>query len=521
MRALALSIPFLVACAAAFAASGSERAGKRLTLHLRRQVRGPDGAFAVRHERVVWDAAKTAAIVCDMWDRHWCKGATRRVAEMAPRMDELLARARASGVLVIHAPSGTMKHYRDHPARKRARAAPRAKDLPADIGKWCRRIDAEKGATWPVDQADGGCDCQPKCKTGSPWRKQIETIRIQDVDAVSDSGEEVWNLLAERGIEHVILMGVHTNMCVIGRPFGLRNLVRCGKDVVLVRDLTDTMYNSRCRPFVSHFRGTELVVEYIERHVCPTIVSTDLTGKRPLRFGEDRRPHVLFAIAEREYRTWETLPAFAADVLANACGCRVTILRAEAKNRNVIPALADELAHADLLFLSIRRRALPERDLAALRRYLAAGGPVVAVRTSSHAFHTRGKHPKGHAEWQPFDREVLGGFYQGHHGSGPKVAVTVADGAKGHAILAGVPAAFSDSGSLYRSAPLGKGAQPLLIGTIPGKEPEPVAWTHTYKGGRVFYTSLGHPDGFKGKQAPVVRLLTNAVFWAMKKPVPK
>ena len=59
----------------------------------------------------------------------------------------------------------------------------------------------------------------------------------------------------------------------------------------------------------------------------------------------------------------------------------------------------------------------------------------------------------------------------------------------------------------------------LLIGTIPDKEPEPVAWTNQYKQARIFYTSLGHPDDFKN--APFRRMLINAVFWAMNKPIPK
>ena len=57
-----------------------------------------------------------------------------------------------------------------------------------------------------------------------------------------------------------MLTGVHTNMCVLGRPFGLRNMASHGKNVVLIRDLTDTMYNSRSWPYVSHFEGTNRIV---------------------------------------------------------------------------------------------------------------------------------------------------------------------------------------------------------------------------------------------------------------------
>jgi type 1 glutamine amidotransferase len=64
-----------------------------------------------------------------------------------------------------------------------------------------------------------------------------------------------------------------------------------------------------------------------------------------------------------------------------------------------------------------------------------------------------------------------------------------------------------------------KSTKTLLIGTIPDKEPEPIAWTNRYRKSRIFYTSLGHVDDFKNPQFR--QLLINAVFWAMEKPVPK
>jgi nicotinamidase-related amidase len=91
-------------------------------------------------------------------------------------------------------------------------------------------------------------------------------------------------LLQARGIDNVILCGVHLNMCVLGRPFGIRQMVRLGKNVVLMRDMTDTMYNPEKPPKVSHFAGTDLVVEHVEKYWCPSITSTDLTGKPAFKF---------------------------------------------------------------------------------------------------------------------------------------------------------------------------------------------------------------------------------------------
>ncbi len=254
-----------------------ERDAIVLHARLREAVPSPGGrpadqaGFEAKAKVLRWEPARSAIIICDMWDQHWCRGATRRVGELAPAMNRAVAAARARGVLIIHAPSSCMDAYKDHPARRRAQNAPKAANLPADISGWCNRIPAEEKGVYPIDQSDGGCDDGPACPQGSPWRKQIAAIEIRDEDAISDSGVEIWNVLESRGIDNVLLMGVHTNMCVLGRPFGLRQLVQHGKNVVLVRDLTDTMYNSRSWPYVSHFQGTERIVEHIEKYVAPTI----------------------------------------------------------------------------------------------------------------------------------------------------------------------------------------------------------------------------------------------------------
>ena len=71
--------------------------------------------------------------------------------------------------------------------------------------------------------------------------------------------------------------------------------------------------------------------------------------------------------------------------------------------------------------------------------------------------------------------------------------------------------------SLYKVRPLAETTTTLLLGTIPGQEPEPVAWTNRYGDSRVFYTSLGHRDDFQN--AEFRKLLVNTVFWALDEPV--
>ncbi len=477
--------------------------------------------FQIVNKRLEWDLAKTAVIICDMWNEHWCKGATARVGEMVPTMNEFLSKARSKGMLIIHAPSSTVKYYANHPARKRAQDAPRASTLPKDIGGWCTWLDENEKAVYPIDQSDGGCDCQPKCKGGSPWRKQVEGLDINEKDAISDSGAEIWNLMEQRSIVNVIVMGVHTNMCVLGRPFGLRNMARNGKNVVLVRDLTDTMYNSRMRPFVNHFTGTDLIVDHIEKYVCPTITSSAITGKARFRFKNDKRKRIAFLVAEGEYRSNQMVPAFAERLERKynfACDFCIGTAKAKGPERHNIVGM-EALKTADLAVIFVRRRALPPDQMKYLRDYLNSGKGLVAIRTASHAFDAKGEAKGNLLEWRSFDAGVLGGNYHGHYGHRPQgTDVKIVPGSQAHPILKGVRA-FNSPSWLYEVMPLADSAQVLITGTIKDKPTEPVAWTNTYKGARIFYTSLGHWDDWKIDNFD--RLITNAIFWAMRQPLPK
>ena len=480
----------------------------------------PSG-FEIVNKRHQWDPAKTAVIICDMWNEHWCKGATARVGELAPTMNEFVGKARSKGMLIIHAPSSTVKHYADHPARKRVQNAPRASSLSDNIAGWRRWLDDNEKAVYPIDQSDGGCDCLPRCKSGHPWRKQIDGLEICEEDAISDSGVEIWNLMEQRGIDNVIVMGVHTNMCVLGRPFGLRNMARNGKNVVLVRDLTDTMYNRRMRPFVNHFTGTDLIVEHIEKYVCPTIASSAITGKAQFKFKNDNRKRIAFLLADNEYHSSQRIPEFAHQLQIKydfACEFCIGIAKAKGDERHNIVGM-EALKTADLAVVFVRRRALSNEQMKYLRDYLSSGKPLVGIRTASHAFDAKGKAPKGLREWRSFDADVFGGNYHGHHGHNPDgTDVAIASGANGHPILKGVEA-FNSPSWLYEVMPLADSAQILMTGTIKGKPTEPVAWTNTHKGARVFYTSLGHWDDWKIDDFD--RLVTNAIFWTMRQPLPK
>lgn len=264
-----------------------------LKLTLRSRLAAPgQQAVPATEKSVAWNPHRTAIIVCDMWDQHWCKSAADRVNELAVPMNEMLKIARSQGILIIHAPSTCMDFYKNTKQRQRAQNAP-FQQTPVPLSAterwgtaWCWTDKTREGVL-PIDDSDMGCDCEKKCEIRSPWTRQNALIEIAEQDAVTDNGQETWNLLCQHQIDHVILCGVHLNMCVLGRPFAIRQMVRLGKEVVLMRDMTDTMYNPERPPGVSHFAGTDLVVEHVERYWCPSFLSSDLTGKPAFRFKAD------------------------------------------------------------------------------------------------------------------------------------------------------------------------------------------------------------------------------------------
>jgi nicotinamidase-related amidase len=224
-----------------------------------------------------WPVARTAIIICDMWDTHTCGMSAQRVALMAPRMNQVVSGARSLGVMIIHAPSDTMKFYEGTPWRDRMRNAPMAAS-PFPIISRCPRVPEEE-RDFPIDDSAGGCDdpiVNPFEGPPYPWSREHPAIDIVGFDGVSESGQEIYNFCRQEDIDKVVLMGVHTNICILNRGFGARQMTRLGFEVVLARDLTDSMYDPRTRPFVSHTRGTELVIEYIETMWCPSILSEDL-----------------------------------------------------------------------------------------------------------------------------------------------------------------------------------------------------------------------------------------------------
>ena len=484
-----------------------------------------------------WIPSETAIIICDMWDKHWCDDASARVAEIAPEMNKVIAIAREKGVIIVHAPSDCMNYYASYPGRKEAMKYTDRKIAVLANGS---KLPSEKEASWPVDQSDEGCE-NDDCKPHKAWTKQIDALTITDRDLISDSGSEIGAYCKKKGIKNVILMGVHTNMCVIGRSFGLRAMMRMGMNVVLMRDMTDLMYNSKMPPYVNHFTGLDLIVDYIETYVCPSIVSTDFTGKKQFRFKGDTRPRIAFLTAESEYRANQRLPEFALELALKhnihsdfALGISIMADAQKDAKPEVKTAYAaygmpidnqgkitvsptrhnienlQILEDADLAVFFIRRRALEHEKMDMIKNYVASGRPVLGIRTASHSFDANANVPREGggieatkenasaflAQWKEFDKDVLGGNYQGHYGHlNTGTDVSVVPGLENHPLLKGVEPKFNSPNWLYKNRPLrSDNIQVLLLGSNPDVPDEPVMWINN---NNVIYTSLGHWDDWQ------------------------
>jgi nicotinamidase-related amidase len=246
-------------------------AGGTVSLLLTRRTltTAPNGTRTWRTGQTIVEvpACRTAVIVCDMWDRHWSAGATMRVGQLAPRIDQFCGLLRDAGVLVVHAPSDTIGAYQDSPARQRiAGCGPAPASLPVTT------------PPMPFLPSNGGSDTDDPLAADTPvWSRQHAAIAIdEDRDVITDDGRELAAYLRAVGRGTVLVTGVHANMCILRRSFGLVELAGYGFSPVLVADLTDAMYDPADPPYVDHDMGNELVFGYIQAFVASTTHSKNV-----------------------------------------------------------------------------------------------------------------------------------------------------------------------------------------------------------------------------------------------------
>jgi len=259
----------------------------------------------------------------------------------------------------------------------------------------------------------------------------------------------------------------------------------------------------------------------------------------------DRGPgagkRIVFLAGDHEYRSEETLPALAR-ILARRYGFTCSVFfTTDPKTGFIEPGSSDisgleALRTADLLVIFLRFQDFPDAQMQHIVDYLDRGGPVVGLRTATHAFQIQRpdakflKYTWRGADGYPggFGRQILGETWVSHYGTNHKQSsrLLLQDAEASHPILRGVKDVWVQSGG-YTADPI-TGSHVLALGQIlngmtpdsppaADKQQMPVAWYRSYqsasgKDGRVFTTTHGASEdllneGFR-------RLLVNATFWA-------
>ena len=225
--------------------------------------------WIVETEQVSLNPRKSAIILCDVWDKHWCRGAFERASILIDEIVSTFKNARNLGMLIVHAPSGTMNYYASHPARRRVSRIKTKLNLnEREIESPLHPLESSNSSDTVRDLAIADTAC---------WTQQHPAIRIDnETDVISDEGLELVTFFKTKAIDTVLIGGFHTNKCILDRSFGIKQLVQWGLSVFLLRDLTDCMYNPEQAPYVSHAEGLRLSINYIEQFWCQSILGRDL-----------------------------------------------------------------------------------------------------------------------------------------------------------------------------------------------------------------------------------------------------
>lgn len=263
--------------------------------------------------------------------------------------------------------------------------------------------------------------------------------------------------------------------------------------------------------------------------------------------------HLVFLTGDEEYRGEEGLPMLA-KILSQRHGFKCTVLFAldpdgtiNPDNNASVPG-SEALETADGIVMMLRFRQWPDKAMKHFADAVARGVPIVALRTSTHAFRFPANSPTSYAKFNDFGREVLGEGWVSHWGANRRGATRglVEPGAEHDPILRGVGEVFGDSG-VYEVHPVAD-AKILMRGLVlkgmnPADEPDSyvkrrkadnqeqpintppmaIAWTRTHrqpdgKSNRVFCTTMGAATDLANEG--LRRMVVNAVFWGFALDVP-
>jgi hypothetical protein len=244
---------------AAVLANVSVGAGSAAAIELTLQARDPESGKVLLTRETV-DSEKVGVIAVDVWNFHWCKTATMRVDAIVPRMNKALDAARSLGMTVMLCPSDVVDNYAGYPQREAIFMLPKV-EVPMVLDVTCP----------PVPDA-GGCACgRERCGVNYGWDGMHPAFRIGDNDLMPDTQAEVYAICKQRGLTHLIYVGFHTQVCLLGKSMGLRSMMAAGLNCVLARDMTDAHPGYAPERGFTPDLNTRQVVEHFEKHLAPTI----------------------------------------------------------------------------------------------------------------------------------------------------------------------------------------------------------------------------------------------------------
>lgn len=217
-----------------------------------------------RTEKV--NTANVGFVIVDPWNYHWCMTACERVSAMVPRWNRALEVARRSGMPIIWVPSDVVGAYSGYPQREHA------------LGVELLKVPIEKEMpqakfTAPI----GKCMCGTgiNCIVNYGHNAINPALILGDNDFIASSTEEVYTLLKKKGITHVIYMGLHTNMCLYGKPGALKYLWQTGLTCMVARDMNDAFTAYEPDKGFTPDKGTQQIDEDLERAGIPLINVAD------------------------------------------------------------------------------------------------------------------------------------------------------------------------------------------------------------------------------------------------------
>lgn len=240
--------------------AGERQADAAGTIELGLQTRDADGRIRIATENV--DPKKIAIFAIDCWHYHWCRTWRNRAGSLMPRFNYSFDAARKLGMTLVFSPTNAMRDLHESPQRKNTLALP---DVP--LPALSNLPDPYPGAL-----RFGMCECGlgDDCHYTNNVNSQHPDLKMREDEYIALTQQEAYNILKHRGITHIIYTGFATNMCMWGKPTGMKYMRQFGFRCMVARELTEAITRYAEESF-NPTRGTLEVIELIERELAPTI----------------------------------------------------------------------------------------------------------------------------------------------------------------------------------------------------------------------------------------------------------